>query len=283
MDSAIREALELQLGATITRVRPIGGGCINEARACTLGDGRDIFVKFNPGCDASMFATEAAGLRWLAEAEAVRIPEVLAVGDEYLALEYIEAGRSAADFDEQLGRGLAALHQHGAEGFGLGHDNFLATLPQDNRAEPSWQSFYAEKRLRPLLRLAVDTGRAPRNWIALFETLFARMPELVGDDVAPARLHGDLWSGNVHTDSRGAPVLVDPAVYGGHREIDLAMLRLFGSPSADFFAAYEDVWPLSPGHANRILLYQLYPLLAHVNLFGSSYCASCERALRTYL
>src|SRR5690606_35946578 len=171
---------------------------------------------------------------WLGEAGALRVPQVLAVSGEgdpvpFLALEYLAPGRSA-DHEVALGRGLAALHRHGAPAFGLDHDNFLATLEQDNTPTDDWASFYIPRRLDPQVRLAVDAGVAPRSWVAAFDRLYARMDELAGPPEPPARLHGDLWSGNLHADERGAPVLIDPAVYGGHREVDLAMLQLFGSP-----------------------------------------------------
>jgi fructosamine-3-kinase len=230
-----------------------------------------------------MFRSEARGLAWLAEAESLRIPKVLAVADAFLALEFIEAAARRPDYDRLLGRGLAKLHRFGAPDFGWSEEGFLATLPQDNQPSASWAEFYVERRLRPLLRRAVDRKLAPGTWVERFERLFTRMPELVGDEEAPARLHGDLWAGNVHTDEGGNPVLVDPAAYGGNREIDLAMLRLFGSPGRDFHDAYHSEWPLEPGHEGRVALYQLYPLLAHVNLFPGSYQSSCEQALDRYL
>jgi fructosamine-3-kinase len=282
MLSHIKEQIHQALDATIVKASSVSGGCINQAYCCELADSRRVFVKTNSGCDPTMFALEARGLEWLAEPNAIRIPKVLAIGTEYLVLEYLEGGR-ASDFEVCFGQGLARLHQAGAESFGLREHNYLATLAQDNTREEDWATFYVERRLRPLLRLAIDQGFAPASWIAEFETLFARMPELIGDAEPPARLHGDLWSGNVHSDEKGAPVLIDPAVYGGHREIDLAMLKLFGSPSRRFFSAYEEVWPLSPGHTERVALYQLYPLLAHVNLFGGGYGGQTLAALRRYV
>jgi fructosamine-3-kinase len=283
MNDQLREELSQALSARPERFVPVSGGCINRAFACDLSDGRRVFIKSNEGCDSRMFRSEAAGLAWLAEASSLRIPEVLAVGDAFLALEFIEAASPGPHYDRDLGRGLAQLHRFGAPEFGWSEEGFLATLPQDNRPSESWPEFYVERRLRPLLRRAIDRKLAPSSLSKDFDELFARMPELVGDESDAARLHGDLWSGNVHTDPQGNPVLVDPAVYGGNREIDLAMLRLFGSPGRSFYDAYHAEWPLEEGHEKRVALYQLYPLLAHVNLFPGSYLSSCEQALAQYL
>ena len=267
------------LDSEVLAVHAVSGGCINDAYHCQLADKREVFVKHNKNCDAALFATEAQGLAWLAQANALPVPMVLGHGDDFLVLEYVEPGPSVVDFDERLGRGLAKLHQFGTSTFGWPQDNFLATLSQDNHSEDRWSTFYGERRLRPLVRLAIDKGLAPPSWSQRFEALLTRMDQLVGPTEPPSRLHGDLWSGNIHRSKNGGPMLIDPAVYGGHREIDLAMLSLFGNPSPRFYAAYDEAWPRSDGHQERVSLYQLYPLLAHVNLFGGSYVALCDEAL----
>ena len=286
MRGAVARAVAAALGSEITGFRSVSGGSINDAYRCELADGRTVFVKTNTR-HPRMFPCEARGLAWLAEARAIRVPEVLAVsgdGDDigFLVLEHLEAGR-APDFEVALGRGLAALHRAGARVFGHDEDNYLATLEQDNTPAGDWPTFYSERRLAPLVRAAVDGGHAPGSWLAAFDRLYARMDELAGPPEPPARLHGDLWSGNLHADERGAPVLIDPAVYGGHREVDLAMLRLFGGPGPRCFAAYDESHPRGPGHEDRVPLYQLYPLLAHVVLFGGSYVASVDAALARYV
>jgi fructosamine-3-kinase len=280
---------------SIVRTR---GGDINEAFDATLADGRRVFVKTNARADARMFPCEARGLEWLRAAEAIRVPRVLAVNGDassrdaaaspenetpFLVLERIASAAPARDFDEQLGRRLAQLHRAGATRFGFDEPNFIADLPQDNTPCATWPELYATRRLQPQLRAAIDRGRAPARWTREFDRLFAHLSDLVGPPEAPARLHGDLWAGNVLADDRGAPCLIDPAVYGGHREVDLAMLRLFGGAGARCFAAYDETWPLAAGHADRVRLYQLYPLLVHVNLFGGSYVGSVESALHAYL
>jgi len=177
----------------------------------------------------------------------------------------------------------AALHRTGAPGFGLDHDNFIGRLPQSNRPAPDWGTFYRRERLEPQHRRARDAGVAPASLGRQLDRLYARLDALVGPPEPPARLHGDLWGGNLMGDDRGAPCLIDPAVYGGHREIDLAMMRLFGGFGPRVFAAYAESYPLAAGHEERIALYQLYPLLVHVNLFGGSYVGAVESALETLL
>ncbi len=287
MDAQLRQALAAALGADVVRASPLSGGDINDAFAVELSDGRRVFVKTHGSADPAMFPAEARGLRWLAEARALRIPEVLAFsGGErpaFLALEYLESARPRRGFDEELGRGLAALHRTGAAGFGLDHDNFIGRLPQTNTPAGSWAEFYRQARLGPQLALADTRGLADAALVRRFEQLFSRLDELVGPAEPPARLHGDLWGGNLHIDDQGAPCLIDPAVYGGHREMDLAMMKLFGGFGERVFSAYNEAWPLAPGHESRVALYQLYPLMVHVNLFGRGYLGSVERALSRYV
>jgi fructosamine-3-kinase len=233
-----------------------------------------------------MFPAEARGLAWLAEAGALRVPAVVTASAEageappFLALELVRPGPRARDFDERLGRGLAALHRFGAPGFGLDHDNFVGRLPQANAPVPGgWADFFRTRRLEAQLRLAADHGLASARMKRGFERLFAELGDLVGPEEPPARLHGDLWGGNLIVDEQGQPCLIDPAVYGGHREIDLGMMRLFGGFGAGVFDAYDEAYPLADGHEARVPLYQLYPLMVHVNLFGGGYVASVEAAL----
>jgi fructosamine-3-kinase len=286
MTPALADAIGARLGARVASSRRVPGGDINDAFAVRLADGTRLFVKTNTHAPEGMFSAEARGLDWLREADALRVPQVVAVAESegdvaaYLVLELIESGPRAASFDRALGAGLARLHRTGAPGFGHVEDNFIGRLPQANTAADSWPIFHAERRLLPLVRAAVDGGRAPRDWIARADRLAARLPELLGPTEPPARLHGDLWSGNVITDVAGAPVVIDPAVYGGHREMDLAMLQLFGSPGGELFAAYGEIWPLAQGWRERVRLNQLYPLLVHVNLFGGSYVDSADAVMR---
>ena len=283
------QALRYALGASVKHARRLSGGDINDAFDLELSSGARVFLKTNERAQVGMFPAEARGLDWLRAAGALRIPEVLAVSGGrpgepcFLVLELLTPGPPVDDFDERLGRALAQLHRSGAPGFGLDHDNFIGTLPQRNRVHATWAEFFWSERLEPQLQRAVAAGQASAGMRAGFERLAARLPQLVGPSEPAARLHGDLWGGNLHVDPQGAPCLIDPAVYGGHREMDLAMMRLFGGFDEAVFRAYQEAWPLAPGHAERIELYQLYPLLVHVNLFGGSYAGSVERSLARYV
>ena len=190
-------------------------------------------------------------------------------------------GPSAAYDAEALGHGLAALHQSPIEQFGLDRDNYVGTVPQDNTPAMQWPAFYASRRLEPLIRTNVDAGQLPSEASTRFDRLAARLETLCGPPEPPALVHGDLWFGNCFG-ADGEPVLVDAAVYGGHREMDLAMMRLFGGFDERTFAAYDELAPLADGHRERVALYQLYPLLVHVTLFGGGYARSVVDALRSY-
>jgi fructosamine-3-kinase len=284
MSSAdVAAAAAAALGTKVLHCERIRGGDIATALRVRTPEG-PVLVKTRPDAGPSDFEVEAAGLRWLAEAAALRTPEVLAVGDApapYLVLEWIEPGAPAADHDERLGRGLADLHRFGAPGFGLDHDNLIGSLPQPNAACPDWPTFYGERRLAPLADRALAAGRIDAGLRREIDRTIDRLPDLCGPPEPAARLHGDLWGGNVLVDAAGGPVLIDPAVYGGHREIDLAMMRLFGGFSARTFAAYEERAPLAPQWPRRVPLYQLAPLLVHVVLFGGGYVGQLRSALST--
>lgn len=276
-----------RLGKLVTDLRPLGGGDINDAFAVTLADGTEMFLKTRLDAPKEMFPAEARGLAWLEEAKAIRIPHVLLVSrpedPPFLLLELIRSGRRVPDFDERLGRALARLHRFGAPTFGLDRDNFIGNLPQSNRARASFADFYREQRLEPQVARARDAGHFGVRELRRFDALFSRLDELVGPPEPPARLHGDLWGGNLHVDERGEPCLIDPAVYGGHREIDWGMMQLFGGFGPRVLAAYRESYPLAPGFEERVALFQLYPLLVHVNLFGSGYVGQVMSALSAYV
>jgi fructosamine-3-kinase len=286
MNRDLRDVLERTLGHEVTGTTKLGGGSINDAAEVSFSDGTRVFVKTHPDPPKGMFEAEARGLRWLHAAGAIRVPEVLAVSDEkpaFLALELLSPSRRRASFDDELGRSLAALHGSRAPSFGLDYDNFIGRLVQSNKPAEDWSTFYWTSRLEPQVRLAVDRGLIGSRARSKFDALRNALPDLVGSPEPPSRLHGDLWAGNLHVDERGAPCLIDPAVYGGHREMDLAMMRLFGGFGERVFAAYQEAMPLSENADQRVPLYQLYPLLVHVNLFGGSYVGSVERALSSYV
>jgi fructosamine-3-kinase len=273
--------------------RRVGGGDINEAWRVTLADGGTAFVKTRSDAGPGEYAAEAEGLAWLAEPGALRTPRVLDLGEDYLALEWIEPGRLQAAGSEELGRGLAATHAAGASGFGdpqLGDSSpdvpsRFGSLSLSNEPTADWPSFYAERRLRPLAVLAYERRVLSDEGVRAVQQVCERIADLAGPAEPPARLHGDLWSGNVMADTQGRPWLIDPSAYGGHREVDLAMLRLFGGwagTQSRVFDAYTEVAPLAEGWEDRVALWQLSPLLVHAVLFGGSYPAAAQRIARHY-
>ena len=283
----------------VLSARPVGGGCINQGTALRTTRG-DFFLKWNRRADHRFFAVEAEGLAALEASDAVRVPSVIAAsgpGDEvaWLLLEWIEEGRADRSGWMRLGRELAALHRDVGPGgsgtppgaaFGWHDDNLIGSLPQPNGWSDDWAGFWAERRILPLARELRARGTFPAARAAVVEAVAERADELIGPAAAadgPSLLHGDLWSGNVLFARDGAPVLIDPAVYVGHREVDLAMADLFGGFSGAFREAYEDAWPLQPGYLRRRPAYQLYPLLVHARLFGGGYAASAVAAARAAL
>ena len=293
----VAQAVAAALGSRVERARSVSGGSLNDALRVELGDGRSLFVKTRAGAAAGEFAAEGAGLRWLCEPQGgPRVPSVLGAGDDppFLALAWVDAGSRARDFDEQLGRALASMHAAGAPAFGAvapdtpaaaGHDHppmRLGPVVLPNDPAEDFATFLAERRLRPLAEQADDRGSLPRGTRAEIDALCdGRLPELLGPPEPPARIHGDLWSGNVMCDADGAPVLIDPAAHGGHRETDLAMLELFGPRSARLLSAYDEVHPLAGGRDERVGLHQLVPLLVHAVLFGGGYGSQVAAVVRS--
>ena len=286
MTSDLRAAVASAVGQPVETATAIAGGDVNRAFRVRLASGAEVFVKHRIGAPPGMYTAEAHGLEWLAAVGALRVPTVVAVRDEaprLLVLEWIERGAPSPTHDDELGSGLAQLHRAGAPSFGLDRDNMIATLPQSNTPTATWAEFWTTRRLEPLVRSAVEAGLLLQESLPRWERLFSRMPDLCGPPEPPARMHGDLWGGNAIVDATGAPVLIDPAVSGGHREVDLAMMHLFGGFSQRVFAAYHEASPLADGHSDRVSLFQLAPLLVHLILFGGSYRSAVERALAHYV
>lgn len=263
----------------------VGGGCINETVKVQCAEGV-FFLKWNEQAPEDMFAAEAAGLSLLEETGRVRVPGVLGHGKlhgkSYLLLEYLEPGRRIANYWQKLGRDLASLHQVSASRFGLFRDNYIGRLPQKNSEYLSWNDFFIENRLKPQVGLAYYNGLISTAHLSQFEQFYPKLSSLLPPE-PPSLLHGDLWSGNVHTSPDGSACLIDPAVYYGHREMDLAFTRLFGGFDPEFYFAYHEHYPLQAGWEFRSDIFNLYPLLVHVNLFGRSYLPAVERTLRHYI
>lgn len=279
----LRDRVSPELSVQV--LETLGGGSINTSLRIATNEG-NFFVKYNDAnACPDMFRLEAENLNLLRQTKSVRIPEVIdtfAIEDkEVLVLEFIEAGTPHYDFWREFGQKLADLHQHSNDYFGLSFDNYVGSLPQQNTATGTWVEFFITYRLDPLLRMAVDNQKADSDVVKKFESLYLKLPELFPEE-KPALLHGDLWSGNTMADLNGDAVIFDPAVYYGHREMDLAMSKLFGGFEYSFYEAYNEVYPLEKHWEQRVAICNLYPLLVHVNLFMGSYIQSVKNILNRY-
>ncbi len=268
------------------RATPLPGGDTCVAELFTLDGGEAVFAKSREGAPDGFFAAEAAGLAWIAEAEAIPTPEVISVSDDLLLLEWVPRGEPTPQAAERVGAGLAALHAAGAADFGAAWPGFIGRLAMDNRpvASGQWSEFFAVRRIEPYLRAAREAGRISAKDAESVSSVLNRLDSLGVPSEPPARLHGDLWGGNLHWSAAGPAYLIDPAAHGGHRESDLAMLALFGSPHLDrILAAYDDAAPLGSGWRERVGLHQLFPVLVHAVMFGGSFGARAGALARRYL
>jgi fructosamine-3-kinase len=270
------------------RETPVGGGSVAAASRLTLDDGTSIFTKTWPAgssTPAGFFAAEAAGLDWLRSAGVIGVPEVLVALPSMIAMEWIEPGSPSRAAAERFGRELAELHRSGADAFGAPWTGFIGPLPLDNtRTTGSWGPWFAERRLRPYVKLSADSGALTATDVAVLDQIVQRLSGYA-DNSPPSRTHGDLWPGNVLWGADGRAWLVDPAAQGGHRETDLAELALFGGvPHLDaVLGAYQEAYPLADGWRERVPLHQLHLLLVHTAAFGGSYRPAVRAAADTFL
>ncbi|MCB9305137.1 MAG: fructosamine kinase family protein [Lewinellaceae bacterium] len=286
LPAALHTHLEALLNTRLEADQSLAGGDIHRAARISAADGQDYFLKYNRNADRKaqeMFRTESLGLAMLGAARVIAIPKIYGHGIAgefaFLLLEYIAPGHRSRAFWEQFGQSLATLHGTTAAQFGLAHDNFIGSLPQSNRRRDSWPEFYAEERLLPQMRMAREQELLSASDARLLDSLCKKLSDICPDE-APALTHGDLWNGNFLCLADGKPVLIDPAASFAHREMDLAMSRLFGGFDEAFYRSYEANWPLEPGFEERLEVLQLYYLLVHVNLFGGSYTDQVQRILR---
>ena len=283
--SGLALCLKELVGSELVSSRAIAGGDVAESFRVELSDGRTVFAKTHADPPADFFDTEARSLSWLRDAAAVRVPTVLGVSNDppLLVLEWISETAGHAQDEAAFGAALASLHRSGAPCFGREDRRTTGSRGLPNQPCDTWVDFYASQRLVPLCRLAVDSGTYDTKDAAVFEKVAGRLAVVGGPPEPPARLHGDLWAGNRVVDQAGQSWLIDPACHGGHREFDLAMMRLFGGFSADCFSAYGEAAPLADGAANRVGLHQLAPLLVHAIKFGGGYVGAALAAAQLYL
>ena len=268
---------------TIENLKSVGGGDINETYHLKTNQ-NDFFLKLNkPDLFPGMFEAEKLGLDLLLEQSDFAIPNPLFAGKipecDFLMMEWVEL-TSQGDW-KKFGQTLAEMHRQTHSNFGLDHQNYIGSLQQDNTFEQSWSEFYTQCRLHPLCKIAFDNGQIDRSTLRAFENLYRRLDEIYPNE-PPAFLHGDLWSGNRAFTADGIPCIYDPAVYYGHREMDLAMTKLFGGFPDEMYRAYHQSYPLESGWENRISIGQLYPLLVHVILFGGGYAGQVRSIVRKF-
>ncbi|MFS4415477.1 fructosamine kinase family protein [Maribacter sp. 2307ULW6-5] len=286
MDKSLRAHLEYVLCIRVESALPVHGGDISQAFLVKTATER-FFCKVNQNPNAlAMFQAEKMGLKALAETRTIAVPKVLLCEEwesgGFLLMEYIEPKNGAAKDMELLGHQLAGLHQFSSsDTFGLATNNYIGSLGQSNTPHPDWSVFYVSQRLLPLLKMAQNAKLLSPGDIPTETTLLHTCGELLSG-ATPSLLHGDFWCGNYLISSKGTPYLIDPAVYFGHYEVDLAMSRLFGGFDASFYGAHSEHFPGTPGERERRDIYQLYYLLVHLNLFGGSYRASCKKILQRY-
>ncbi|MBN7815049.1 fructosamine kinase family protein [Algoriphagus pacificus] len=263
----------------------VAAGSHNQGIRIETSEGT-FFLKLNFDHEKDILFKESQGLDYLRKNTFLHIPETFGCGRvedyNYLLSEFIPSGRYQLDYWETLGFGLADLHLKSSKSFGLEEDNYIASLVQKNLQTANWVDFYIEQRLEPLLGKAYFDRLIPLDFLKKFQSIYPVIESAIPKE-KPALLHGDLWSGNVICNSEGQPCLIDPAVYFGHREMDLAFSRLFGGFDSRFYQSYESIIPLEPGFESRTGIYNLYPLLVHLNLFGAAYLPGIERIIKRYI
>ena len=263
----------------------ISGGCINDCVYWNL-NGLKLFIKSNSQTNfPAMFEKEKSGIDILDKTKTIRVPKVYFTidieGISIIVMEFIESSLKSGLFWNEFATKLAELHKCSNDKFGLDHDNYIGSLVQNNSYKDTWASFFIEERIEPQVKMAYDSKLLLDEDIKLFNILYKNCDQIFPKE-SPSLLHGDLWSGNFLVDEKGAPAIIDPAIYYGHREMELAFTMLFGGYDASFYQVYDEVFPLSKGFMKRKDIYNVYPLLVHLNLFGSAYLSQIRGILRTF-
>lgn len=282
MFASIESVLKNQFGTNFSIIQgvPLYGGDINQVHKLRTSEGTFV-IKINQTGLPELFETEAKGLELLRKNSGFRIPSIVEVNTsqdgDFILMEYLSSGDKTSNYWEDFGEQLARMHQESHERFGLDHNNYIGSLSQSNQQHKKWSSFFFHERILVQLELLKEKQELSFSAQQL-NTLLARIESLFSDQPS-SLLHGDLWSGNCMCDENNEPVLIDPAVYYGHREMDLAMTLLFGGFDQLFYQAYNRVFPLETNWRNRIEICQLYPLLVHANLFGGHYIKQCKNII----
>ena len=285
--SSIEETLshKFNQAVEINNVSSVSGGSINETLKLTTNIGKFFVKKNSASLYPEMFEKEAKGLNILAATNAITVPNVIASGQDdniaFLILDFIESGQKRIDFWDHFAKKLASLHKNSSDYFGLNHDNYIGSLYQSNKKHDNWIDFFRSERLERQVQLARDHGRMGKDVVDSFERFYQKLPEIFPVE-QPALIHGDLWGGNYMVNENGDAVIIDPAIYYGHREMDLGMSQLFGGFDSQFYKAYHHHYPLEKGWQQRMDYCNLYPLMVHVNLFGGGYLGSVKSILRKF-
>lgn len=269
----------------IHQVTPVGGGNINSAYCLHTHTGKLMLKTNSKSTYPQMFVREAEGLKAIAATNTIAVPDVILQDDfddtSILVLGWVDGRRATEKASAEMGLQLAAMHKNSAGYFGFEHNNYMGSLPQGNRKHDNWLGFFIEERLQPMVKMAVDKGLLHKNDVKNFDHLYLKLPHLFNEE-APSLIHGDLWGGNYLIGMDEKPYLIDPAVSYAHRECDIAMTTLFDGFSPTFYDAYNEAFPLQPGWQNRLGLWNLYPLLVHLNLFGLGYLGQVREVMREY-
>jgi protein-ribulosamine 3-kinase len=286
LESSFQEIVNQAIGGDtkIKSVEHIGGGCINSSAKIATNHG-SFFIKWNSSSHADMFQKEVKGLEVLQGSNTIDIPAIHGVStidqNTFLLLEWIEGKQTTPSFWADFGQRIAQLHRKSSLYFGLDHPNFIGSLDQSNTQHQDWTSFFISERIVPQLKLAESSRKIDASFIQKFDKLFSKLDELIPKE-SPSLLHGDLWSGNFLCAEKSKPVIFDPAIYFGHREMEIAFTYLFGGFDRLFYTSYQEEFPLEKGFEDRIEIHNLYPLLVHVNLFGTSYLSGIHKTLKRF-
>ena len=288
LDNRIKARIESFLDDSINSISTISGGCISESFKINMHSGRSYFLKLNFDCPADMFLKEANGLKELGKSNSIKIPEVILADKSFILLEFISMGNKSGNFFEDFGRKFAGMHKFTSNSFGFYEDNYIGSNVQINipaeSGKNNWTKFYFNNRILFQYKLAEKKGYATKELTTGISALENKIESiLLGSEEIPSLLHGDLWGGNFMIDELGNACLIDPAVYYGHREADLAMTKLFGGFNRNFYSAYNEFFPLPDGYEYRENIYKLYHVLNHLNLFGSGYYSQAISLINFYL